>query len=533
MNPHSPRSSKEMNLLKSNILYCSKIKLIKVISHNKNLNNTYYIKLEINNENSHLTKEFNFIKSNISELNQTFALDMGQKLTELTFKFYDKKSNINLFTGIIKDQHFILDEKSGDYIIHLKNNEDSDHILLYYSLEFSAIDSIKSFDDNYKQSNLIKKNKSFDAPTSTKFQPNESTKKTFISNLRYIILINKYLDQIIHWKSSIKTITFLISISLIIYYFKTFYIYVFPMIILFMHAMKKNKLNSYLIDKSIQDNPDIQKENELFYLKLLSTYNSIIDNYENFISNIFSEEKTKMENMYRSLIFTIVLNIIFFYLKLFHLINIKLILISFINLNIIRHNPFLCSLFLKIYNFIIKFTSIIPKPKIITNLKDNSSSLLKLLIPFYSIYLSYIDNNSNVYHSAVKNQGNDNSEINVSKSFERRNSLFNKGTSLVKVELYEVQRWWVVVGWTSNVGYGQNSWHRVNKPNEFCDKNSIFLPDNENARYNWDGEWKIEKMEHSDAEGWEYSDSPSGVFSENKTGKFVRRRKWIRFANKI
>lgn len=533
------RSNKEINLIGSSIIRCNKIKLKKIVNHNKSLKGTYYIQIFINTGNPQNTKQFNFKESSSFLLDETFVLDpQDKKLNKITFIFFENKTPKPLYIGIIQDQHFILDDKTGDYLINLKNNEDSDTIEVYYSIEYAAIDAIKSFDDNYKYSNNLKHhNSSHNLGSSKSYHPDEKTKRLFIKNLRYVLMLINYFDKIIHWKSKINTLSFLIVSSLIIYYFKTFYIYIFPLYILLLYVTKKNSLKSYLIDKENMDNSiEIQNENELFYLKVLSTYNMIIEKYENFVKNIFSGRKMTMENMYKSLILTIIINLVFFYLGIFYLINFKILLIIVINSFILRQNPFFYNIFSKLFNFISNHSTIITNRKFFIFLKEYIPTILRLLIPFYSIYMSYKEENENVFHSAVKSQGSENSNVStikVSKSFTKTHSKINSESNLVKIELYELQRWWVVVGWTSNLGGNNNCWYKVGKPEEYCDKNSVFLPDNENTKYQWSGEWKVEKMEHSDEEGWEYSDSTNGDFFIYKTGKFVRRRKWVRYANKV
>ena len=77
------------------------------------------------------------------------------------------------------------------------------------------------------------------------------------------------------------------------------------------------------------------------------------------------------------------------------------------------------------------------------------------------------------------------------------------------------------------------TWCRVEKPFQFCDKSKIFLPDDGNNKYQWSADWKIEKNDKTDESGWEYADDFNSKFSKNDKFKYVRRRKWVRYANKI
>ena len=97
---------------------------------------------------------------------------------------------------------------------------------------------------------------------------------------------------------------------------------------------------------------------------------------------------------------------------------------------------------------------------------------------------------------------------------------------LIKVELYENERWWVFVGWTKNVVMNEvQLWCKVSEPRIYCDKSEI------ESQYNWIDEWKIETTDNTDDDGWEYSLDFDSSFSKTDTGKYVRRRKWVRYAN--
>lgn len=120
-------------------------------------------------------------------------------------------------------------------------------------------------------------------------------------------------------------------------------------------------------------------------------------------------------------------------------------------------------------------------------------------------------------------EGQANSSINVNSST----------AQVVKYEIYENERWWVALGWCKKMILDEIPlWCAVNKPKNYCDKNMIFL--NENER--WTSEWKIESNEDCDSNGWEYginSFDSKTKFGAKSTNKYVRRRKWVRYAQKI
>ena len=51
--------------------------------------------------------------------------------------------------------------------------------------------------------------------------------------------------------------------------------------------------------------------------------------------------------------------------------------------------------------------------------------------------------------------------------------------------------------------------------------------------YRWETDWKIEINENTDKNGWEYSKDFENKFEKYNRQKYVRRRKWVRYAIKI
>ena len=75
------------------------------------------------------------------------------------------------------------------------------------------------------------------------------------------------------------------------------------------------------------------------------------------------------------------------------------------------------------------------------------------------------------------------------------------------------------------------TWCKVENQKVYCEKNMVFLPND--GQFKWSGEWKIEKNAHSDKLGWEYSSDFHSQFDQDSYGKYVRRRKWVRYASHI
>ena len=170
----------------------------------------------------------------------------------------------------------------------------------------------------------------------------------------------------------------------------------------------------------------------------------------------------------------------------------------------------------------------------IQKMKSVQKFLFNFFIPIFSVYNEFKEDNSDTYISIVKSQGLKQNLTNEYKTPKKTmNKKYSSGNNLIKFELYENERWWIIVGWTKNLLGNYQTWCRVDKPFEFCDKSKIFLPNDENNKYQWSADWKIEINDDTDEEGWMYSDNFDSEFSKNENFKYVRRRKWFRYANKI
>ena len=166
-------------------------------------------------------------------------------------------------------------------------------------------------------------------------------------------------------------------------------------------------------------------------------------------------------------------------------------------------------------------------------IKQFPKFVLNFFIPLSSLYGILNEDDSDTYISLVKSHGIKQQSNNIIKIQKTPKKIVNSGNNLVKFELYENERWWVIAGWTKNLIGGRPTWFKVDKPFDYCDKNKIFLPNDENNKYQWSADWKIEINKNTDDNGWEYADDFDSEFSKNDKFKYVRRRKWIRYANKI
>jgi hypothetical protein len=519
-------SSKELNMMNLNIMRCDKITIKTIKNYKDDLNDKYYIKLLINNDTPQVSKIFS-LKSKEIIFNQSFPLDtFGDKIIKIIkIDLYKTKEQKPLCSAIILNQNFVLDNESGDYIIKLNDEKGSNIIDIYYSIEYIAIDSFEMFDKSVKLNESEKKNlrKKNDMTLST----NENIKTEFIQNLIYVQEIIDIFSRIKNWDNIIDTLLFLLAISLIILYFKLIFIYLIPLPIIFFHMKNKSKLNDFLNNK---ENPINKRRNDLFYISLQDKYNNLIEGYENFIKKIIVGKNSTIIEIYKALIIAMILNIFLFHYNFFYIIKWRKIVVFFIWKYFLSNNPYCVKFFKIILELFSPFYSQISDSLSYNQIISVMKHIFSFFIPFYPLYNTIKENNSDIYISLVKSQG---LKPSSSKNILKSSKSLNYSNNLIKFELYENERWWVISGWTKKLIGKRPTWCRVNNPYEFCDKSNIFLPNDEDNTYQWSADWKIVKNENTDNSGWEYADNFDSQFGKNEKLKYVRRRKWVRYANKI
>ena len=529
-------SMKEKSLLNSNIMRCNKITIKSIKSLNPSSlpkNAQYFIKLTTNDSTPQISDTFSFNNSSEVKLNQQFWLETLQEkiIKEIKFEIInDKENNKCKYKGSILNQNFILDEKTGDNIIYLSDEKGDELIMVYYSVEYKAIDSFEFFDKSVKFSESSKNNSI--QKNWINITPDDNIKNEFIQNLIYIEKIKDCCYDLINWKNYIDTIFFLISISFIILCFK--YIYIFlPLLIVVFLIRKKDKIKKFLKEKNSEEN---KTKTKLFYIELKNEYNNIIEKYESFIKKIFMGKKSDIINIYKALLLTVISNIFLFYFKFFNLINRKRIYVLLLWVYFLSKNTICIKAYYIIKELLSPFTPIINIGGVYTKLNKFFLFISNLFFPIYSLYNNTtLEDNSDTYISLVKSQGLQSNVKNILRTSCKglKNSNRNFGNNLIKFELYENERWWVIAGWTKNLLGDRAIWCKIDKPYEYCDKSKIFLPNDENNTYQWSADWKIEINDGTDDNGWEYADNFDSEFSKNDKYKYVRRRKWVRYANKI
>jgi hypothetical protein len=259
-----------------------------------------------------------------------------------------------------------------------------------------------------------------------------------------------------------------------------------------------------------------------------------------------SGNKLFIEELYKSMIKLIIFNFILFYSRILSLVNFKFIFILCIWIYFLRKNPTFHSFEKFIISLINSKISPKLKSKRLKKLYSYINDIITTCLPFLKLKQFFniekkspiIFENSNISQTVILDNKNnqlnlikeDSQKINNPPKTHRQNSI----PKYIKYELYENERWWMLVGWKKSMIMNEVPlWCKVNDLKTFCDKNMIFLPIDGINKYKWSSEWKVEINDNTDSEGWEYSTDFHSKFDKNDEGKFVRRRKWIRYATQI
>ena len=534
-------SKKLNNIIEDNKDKTNKLKIFKILILTPNFNKTYYIETIINNGKPFKSKEFSFNDNNNNcFINQVFEIEKNMiNFDSIIFNLYEKNKIFSkpLYKGEVLNNNFLKDNDDNNFYCELKNNEGNNIALLYYSFELTINDLFVKFNINKK--NIEKQNENnylFNLKNNNDFiKYSDEIFKIFIHNLDYLKYFLLYIENIIKWRNKWKTLQYLFLITIIILKFKFIFIFILPLFGILYHLMFKDKIEYFLIIKNNKSN----EENLKMFYKILELFNNIINLYEDFTQNVILGNKNIIEQLYKEMIKLLLFNFVLFYSNILILFNFKLIFIILIWYIFLNNNP-------SFYSYKIFMISLILEK--VLNLQKKVSFLnfiilyikkFLIIIPFYSLYELYLINNEEIkFNSLVSSIGTTNlpstNEKNKNLTENTSKSSSNKIDKLLKFELYENERWWIFVGWTKKMIMNEIPiWCNVENLTKYCNKEMVFLPINNDIKYQWAGEWKIDFTENTDELGWEYSSDFKSKFVKFEDGKYVRRRKWVRYANKI
>ena len=340
------------NILRnSTIMKSSKIVFKDIIlleKSNDNFKYTYYLSLIINNLQPQNTKNIDFKNNCKCKLNQIMSLDNDEpkkKYIKIELHQGDKKIFSNLILkGEIFNENFIHDNISNDFICYLYNNEGIEKAIVHYKVDYTSVSNNNEvYNKNVKRIEKIYKRN----------MTNESNiYNLFLINLQYVKLIANDINYVLNWKDKWRTLSYLFTFTFIVIFFKIFYVFIFPLYLIFLHIKNKNNIEKFIITRdSITINNNNKNNNKIILYKIMYLYNKIIKIYENIISKIINEKRIMIELYTRTGIF-IVVNICFFHLKLYNLINFKFIILILVWFYVLRRNPSFLSFSLFIYNII-------------------------------------------------------------------------------------------------------------------------------------------------------------------------------------
>ena len=545
-------------------------------------NKKLYLKFKVNNSEPINTKILEFGNENKCLLNQTFELDPSvNKFKLIDFEIYEEKvPNKFLYKGVILDEEKLQKTTHGNsYLCGLKNQNGENCAIIYFDFEFN--NSEKKLNEN--KESLSKKNDN-DFNVNNQNSNEELNQnifdipvcKLFIQNLTYLKNILFFIEGVMRWKNKWQTLSYLFMFTLISLNFQFFFVFILPLGFIFCHLMYKDKINTFLIQKNPKSTN--KKDSDFLYI-ILNYYNIFFELYECSVNKIISGDNIFIFEFYKSIILIVLFNFILFYLGLINYINLNLVFILSVWLLVLSFNPsfysfeiFIISLittkitpFFKskqskefisglniVFSFFIPFyyniTEILKKeekevPSIYVN--DNkilNNSLSSTIImddpqkiinrnPSKRNSISYFSDNNNIFHNTLRDKNKKNTIL--EKQLSSENLKINNEVML-KYEIFENERWWMFIGWKKSLIKNEIPlWCKVNDQKNFCDLNMVFLPNNNKEKYQWLGEWKIEKTNNTDENGWEYSSDFHSIFTNKTEGNYVRRRKWVRFASKI
>lgn len=515
-----------------------------------NLDKSYYLAIIVNENKTYKTKKLDFEKSNIVDVNQIFELDGISTIDTIKFQIYEKNTIFSngLYKGEVNKSNKQRDELTNQLICFLSNNNQENCVVVYYNYEINA-DLLESFDLKLKNLEELQKSKSSPTNKSTFSSlrelasgDNAENFAKFVHNMEYLKTLSIYFEEFVYWKNPWKTIAILLIYSLTILYFKLF-ITILPLILIFFHLCNKDKLQQYSHKNTKHDN----LHNMTIITKTIDLTNKTFYYYENFLEAMQYSEKKLFEEIYLNLLKLILFNGLILYFELF---SFKIMMMIPVWGICLWSNPAFQAFLIFMKNFVYaKILSHFENHPKISQWKEYCEMLLFKIVPFSDLIRKYLrirneiltnmiegknsSTNKNVKFSDVFGSLNSEKTVILSNEFSPNDANPSAHNSTndecLKFELYENERWWMFVGWAKNLIMNERPlWSDISGKN-YMEKNTVFLP---NSDYQWLGEWKIEGSENTDIEGWEYSKDFNSVFKIHSTGKYVRRRKWIRYAKK-
>jgi hypothetical protein len=509
---------------------------------------SFYLNIIVNDDKTYKTKTLDFKKSNTIDLNQVFELEGVTHLESIRFQIYEKTTIFSnaLFKGEMTKYNKIKADHSNQLICFLSNNNQENCVVVYYNYELNP-DLLDTFDHNLKILEEEQKSKVLQSPKSSLANlmdlakgDNAENFTKFVHNMEYVKTIEIAVDEFINWSNPWKTLSLLFIVTYSLLYWKLIFIFS-PLIVIYFHLYNRDKMVTYSHKTTKHDN----LANMKLITKSIELTNKVVDSYENFLEAMQYSDKKIYEEIYVNLLKLIILNVFVIY---FGLVRINMLIIISIWAFILLRNPSFQAFVIFLFNFIYKkfFSKLdnIPKLNKFTRVVETT---IFTVVPFAEIIRKVLKIKKEIMINSTRDTknkyaSNDLKLKDVLENLQDKTVLLSTDISnasvplsgdtgeYLKFEIYENERWWMFVGWSKNLIMNERPlWSDV-AGKTYMDKNSVFLP---NENYQWVGDWKVESTSTCDDQGWEYSNDFNSTYESRSTGKYVRRRKWVRYAKKI
>jgi hypothetical protein len=386
----------------------------------------------------------------------------------------------------------------------------------------------------------------------------------FVRNMNYNIKIQQFFNDIFSWKSYPATITSLFIMTLIIIY-PVQGLILSPLILILVHFCFRDTLSNL----SLKNKEFNSLDGMNFICNFMENVNSTITLFEEIIEELSKAEGILAEEIYFELIKISSWAFLLYLLKCLLITDTQIVMVYLLwavsllaNTNIMIFALYMNKLITKrILIPVIDLTGVL-LPKLFSSISTKGgiviNSILKSL-PLYTLILRIrqekllkIQNQTKKIGSSFSLFDKDEAKnIDIKESFKvkelvstlksaamdnqgiltNQSSIDNPFLSLdiCKFEIYENERWWMIVGWAKNLVLNEAPLWSDTTYQFYMDKTTVVIP---STNYTWETDWKIEFTVKSDDQGWEYGNDFKSEFTSDSFGKYVRRRKWVRVAKK-
>lgn len=512
-------------------------------------NKCTFVTSQIQNNSNNNSNSNSNSNSNTIPINLQFEFTSINKINEISFCVTDAETNKIILSGnnvqINTTKNVITD--SFTCLLFSSNQSSVDHGCIDYNFKINNLSLVETYENNIKQnevndiwnqqthSNNSSSNGSnrnndksvFDHLKQLASRKNTNNFKMFIKNQSYFIALKNTIIEIFTWKDYWKTLSILFGISILILHFQYCFILV-PVIIIFLHINYRNNLVNSITFKTAKE--DKLKNMEMI-TETMEIINGIIHYYESMVEAFENAQDKIIEEIYENLLKLIPYLFVTVYFELY---NIKVFLLILVWI-IFLFNNYHCKAFTSfLFSFVVAY-----KPKMLFVSNSKNKAMLEYLfkfVPFTKILykINNIINLKRAIHDDSKLEIKD-----VLNQFDYNNNSLklkeivtvagNATQELLTFELYENERWWVMIGWAKKLMLNERSLYSDKTGTKQLNFDFVFFDTN---HYEWISDWKIHKDESTDKDGWSYGkDFNSTDFTSVSHSKYVRTRKWIRFAN--